>query len=870
MLYSSDGTLISVHNTTSPFASGMSTTPSISADMAVREAVRQFRRQIGLNGLDIGDAELFIAQIESGQMRMPRLAYKVSVHREIQGSTPLGYGYVIDAHTGAVLRRDEEVHFFDVEGTVQSLATSGTAADSASNPEVPINMGYIRLTSSAGTVFADRNGNFSFPGVNAPLNVTASYVGEFNNVNNENGANYSEDFLIPANTPTTITMNPGSADQVTAQANAYNGIGLVRNFIVDTIPGDTTADFQAISNVNIDDSCNAFFSGSSTNYLLPGAGCSNTAFSTVVYHEYGHWLNELYETGNGSDGMGEGNADVFALYVSRDNLIGDGFFTNGGFVRDGNNTRQFCGDDNGGCHPGVHADGEVWMGAAWKVRRNLLQANGVGPGTLTANLLFMGWMNSFNQTEIRSIIETQWLILDDDDGNLLNGTPNFDPINEGFLEQGFPGIELPAILFENVTEVADQPAGAGPFLVSADLDAQFAPPVVSPTLNYRLDNGSFISAAMAATGGSTFTADIPSFGQSTGIVQYFLTAQDSNGETSSFGSADSPMMFTIGRITLAFFDFEAGGDEGWGLGSPNDATAGIWERGDPNPTEAQADFDNTPGAGNVNAWFTGQSGVGAPIGVNDVDNGTTSLVSPAFDLSNAGNAGISFFRWFSNDAALNPNEDILQIDLSSDNGVTWQLAEEVGPDGEENSGGWFPSTLIVSEFVTPTSQVRMRIRASDLGGGSIVEAALDDVEVFGFGDNVCPMVAHYCSATVNSSGAAASMLFSGSQDADDNNVRLTVNDAPAGQVGLFYYGDAQANAPLGNGVRCVGGSFFRLTPGVIDAAGSLTQALDITSPPASAGQINNGQTWNFSFWFRDNVGAGFNFSDGISVQFCDL
>ena len=48
---------------------------------------------------------------------------------------------------------------------------------------------------------------------------------------------------------------------------------------------------------------NAFFNGSSTNYYLAGGGCNNTAFSTVVAHEQGHWLNQRYGTGNGNDGI---------------------------------------------------------------------------------------------------------------------------------------------------------------------------------------------------------------------------------------------------------------------------------------------------------------------------------------------------------------------------------------------------------------------------------------------------------------------------------------------------------------------------------------------------------------------------------------
>ena len=366
-LYSMQGTLLSLHNTTSPFTDGMNTTPTISAETAVRTATNLFRREIGLNELDVSEAELFIAQVERDGVRLPFLAYKVSVHRELDGFDPLGYGYVIDAHTGQLLRRDQEIHYVDVTGTVKSLATPGSAADSNTNPEVPINMSYIRLTSSAGTVFTDRDGNFNFAGVDTPLDITVTYRGPFNRSFNNTGADYSVTFpAVPANSPTDLLMNPAPSNPVTAQANAYQHVGVTGDMIRDTNPADTTADFLATSNVNLSNTCNAFFNGSSINYFSAGGGCANTAFSTVVAHEYGHWLNVLYGTGNGSDGMGEGNADVFAMYTYDTPLVGEGFFNGGGNIRDGLNTRQYCGNGNGGCYGSVHADGEVWMGAAWK------------------------------------------------------------------------------------------------------------------------------------------------------------------------------------------------------------------------------------------------------------------------------------------------------------------------------------------------------------------------------------------------------------------------------------------------------------------------------------------------------------------------
>ncbi len=47
-------------------------------------------------------------------------------------------------------------------------------------------------------------------------------------------------------------------------------------------------------------------------------------------------------------------------------------------------------------------------------------------------------------------------------------------------------------------------------------------------------------------------------------------------------------------------------------------------------------------------------------------------------------------------------------------------------------------------------------------------------------------------------------------------------------------------------------------------------APDITSPPQASGQILDGSTWNFQFWYRDPNGGGafYNFTDGLSATFC--
>jgi hypothetical protein len=59
------------------------------------------------------------------------------------------------------------------------------------------------------------------------------------------------------------------------------------------------------------------------------------------------------------------------------------------------------------------------------------------------------------------------------------------------------------------------------------------------------------------------------------------------------------------EVSLAAFDFEAGGDEGWSVGSPNDASTGTWTRVDPNGTNAQPEDDHTQNPADQ-CWVTGQ------------------------------------------------------------------------------------------------------------------------------------------------------------------------------------------------------------------------------------------------------------------------
>ncbi len=123
----------------------------------------------------------------------------------------------------------------------------------------------------------------------------------------------------------------------------------------------------------------------------------------------------------------------------------------------------------------------------------------------------------------------------------------------------------------------------------------------------------------------------------------------------------------------------------------------------------------------------------------------------------------------------------------------------------------------------------------------------------------------FCTAVPNSTGLAASILGHGSPSLAANQLLLTVEHVQPHVTGLFILGTGQTPFPVGNGVLCLGGApIIRLGLSSADGAGRFARALDLSSLP-----IPPGSTRNFQAYYRDAPagGAGFNFSNALSVQF---
>lgn len=189
-------------------------------------------------------------------------------------------------------------------------------------------------------------------------------------------------------------------------------------------------------------------------------------------------------------------------------------------------------------------------------------------------------------------------------------------------------------------------------------------------------------------------------------------------------SADTTINFAMPQEVHCYI-FETS-SEGWYRDSLNDtATRGRWGRMNPEQTEnngfiCQPEDDHTE---NGVSCFVTDGNAGSVAGENDVDGGKTSLLSPIWDLSNDQDVVIEMYSWFSNDNGNNPGEDYFDVFISNDAGTTWVSMMHESEDWEE----WRRCIFLLEDYVALSDQVQMKIVAQDLGNGSLVEAAVDDI-----------------------------------------------------------------------------------------------------------------------------------------------
>ena len=156
----------------------------------------------------------------------------------------------------------------------------------------------------------------------------------------------------------------------------------------------------------------------------------------------------------------------------------------------------------------------------------------------------------------------------------------------------------------------------------------------------------------------------------------------------------------------------------------DDATTGQWEIGSPQTTTSSG-ITLQPNSGHTGpgALVTGLA-AGSSVGTFDIDAGVTSVLSPTIDIPVGAEVELRFeysFAYLDNAT----NDDYFEVAIVS-NGVTTELFDDHAHEYNQTST-WDLVTLDISQYAGSTIQILFE--AADLSGGSLVEAAVDDVVV---------------------------------------------------------------------------------------------------------------------------------------------
>jgi len=624
--------------------------------------------------------------------------------------------HVLARDTAAILSAESNVHYVDATGKVEGNVI---LFDPATAPErLPLESLEVDIVSGgSGSALTDENGDFTIPfGGEGEITVRSRLRGPFVRVVDQGGPNEELMQNGPPPGPFDFLHNVPQTEFLTAQANGHFHTNVVHDFH-EAILGESRADVPIVCNVNLNSSCNAFFNGS-INFFRESGGCRNTAYDTVVYHEYGHFLDGIF--GTVRQPFSEGMADVFAMFITDQPIVGENFFLGGGFIRTGENTRQWPASECGGQ---VHCVGETLMGFMWKMRVNLKNTLGDQEGSAIADQIAV-FMNATDPVTIPEAVFTTFIV-DDDDGNLGNGTPNFFDIADAAEAHNF---DPPNPIFVDIRHVAldntiDQ-VNERPVVASISSPAG---EIQSASVFFSLDGGTFSEVAMAPTGEpDEFAASIPA--QPCGSrVRYYIEATDARGfqhtHPAQAPASDVHLYLVARKDTILFEDFEGPIDD-WFL-----LPGSVFDQGAPNQN-GDNPFDPLTA-------FSGVNVIGTDLNVGEEDGfyppgHFTQARSPILDLTGLGDVHLTYRRWLSVQDSSHDRAEILVQDSALQTVTAWRNATQQ-PQGDlmnQIDRDWTPQTLDISGVADGDAEVKVFFRLISDASGEFGGFNIDDFEVF--------------------------------------------------------------------------------------------------------------------------------------------
>jgi MYXO-CTERM domain-containing protein len=321
-----------------------------------------------------------------------------------------------------------------------------------------------------------------------------------------------------------------------------------------------------------------------------------------------------------------GISDYLSATITDDSGLGRGFFVDSpeGPLREMNppNKEWRWPDDLTG---EVHNDGLIIAGTLWDLRELLREKLGDADGIAHSDRI---WFESIRRATDMPTMYPEALLVDDDDGDLTNGTPNECEINKAFYAHG---LLTAANAGTSVTLGAATPEGHPVALtVGGAPKACVDLKPVAATLRWRKPGTEEIEETSMAADADGFTALLPKQPDNT-VIEYQVVSSLSDDTALDFpiNNADPWYQLYTGPVTeLYCTGFEgADGVEGWEFGNK-------WAQGAPQGV-----------GGDPAAAFAGTDIVGINLGGTYSPSSSSKLIGPVIDTQGFPVVRLQYRRW---------------------------------------------------------------------------------------------------------------------------------------------------------------------------------------------------------------------------------
>jgi hypothetical protein len=258
------------------------------------------------------------------------------------------------------------------------------------------------------------DGGYGYTTVAGSTEIRAKLRGPGFVISNQSGPGLEAAQIGPPIPPIHLNLSASNEDQL-AQTSAFYWSNFARELAHTILGPADLPNLPVLTNIN--QTCNAFWNGSSLNFFKSGGGCPNTAYSDVVMHEYGHGIDHA-KGGIVHAGYSEGFGDAMAVLATRQPCVGRDFFGAGSCLRPASDMVLWpatSGDP--------HVVGRPYAGFTWELIQQLKQTFSDDDAYAIATRLVLG-AAAANPSDVADAVRLSFIV-DDTDANLTNGTPHF-------------------------------------------------------------------------------------------------------------------------------------------------------------------------------------------------------------------------------------------------------------------------------------------------------------------------------------------------------------------------------------------------------------------------------------------------------------